>query len=152
MKNPYLLKRSPSSNLRTLLLGRTSSDRRNANELRKKPSTSFLFLSFFSFSFLFIIFSLSFLLSLSLLSSLALFLSCSPLLFLRTYHIFRHVHSHACGHMACHVSHMHLALPCLMTHGLPCVTHMAYHVSPDTHLEKCEILTFSEFKEIRMDN
>ena len=53
MKNPYLLKRSPSSNLRTLLLGPTSSDRRNANELRKKPPTSFLFLSFFSLSFLF---------------------------------------------------------------------------------------------------
>ena len=32
-------------------------------------------------------------------------------------------------HMACHVSHMH-ALPCIVTHGLPCVTHMAFHVAP----------------------
>ena len=56
-KNPYLLKHSPSSNLRTLLLGSTSSERWNAKVLRKKLSTSFLFLSFFSFYFPFLLFS-----------------------------------------------------------------------------------------------
>ena len=32
-------------------------------------------------------------------------------------------------HMACHVSHMHRPLPCIVTHGLPYVTHMVRHVS-----------------------
>ena len=72
-KNPYLLKHSPSSNLRTLLLGPTSSDRLNADFLFSLILSPFLLLpspflllpshliSFLSLSF-FSFFSLSFLL------------------------------------------------------------------------------------------
>ena len=111
-KNLYLLKCSPSTNLRTLLLGSTSFDRQNANELRKKPPASFVFLYFFSFFFL-----LSF-----LLSSISLFLSSSPLLLLRTNLFILLAPSMQVDtwFAMCH------------THGLPCVTHMAYHVSSDT--------------------
>ena len=68
-------------------------------------------------------------------------------------------------HMACHVSHMYVfAMHCdtwlamchhmvryVSPHGSLCVIHMACHVSPDTRfLEIREILTISEFNEIRM--
>ena len=55
--------------------------------------------------------------------------------------------------------HTCMPLPCIVTHGLSCVTHMACrvslhmacHVSPDTrYLEIREILIISKFNEIRL--
>ena len=66
-KNPYLLKRRPSSNFRTLLLGPRSSDRRNANFLF---SLFLLLPSFFSFPLSFFLLFPSFL-SLSFFSFLS---------------------------------------------------------------------------------
>ena len=144
MKNLYLLKRSPSSNLRTLLLGPTSSNRRDVNELMKKPPTSFIFLSFFFLSFLFFLFSLSFLLSISLISSLSLFLSCLSLL-LQT-HLF--IQNFTFMQVDTWLS-MCLVKTCILTHGLPCVTHMVMcHPIPDASKN----VKFWEFNEIRLSN
>ena len=116
---------------------------------------SFLFLFPFPLFIFFLPHFSSFLLSsLSIfLSSLSLFLSLfvsSPPLLLRTSHLYMHAfaciltHGFPCvTHMACNVSYMHLHA-CL---------HMACHVSPNTRcLEKCEIPTISEFNEIRLSN
>ena len=55
--------------------------------------------------------------------------------------------------MACHVSYMNRPLPCIVTHSLPCVTHMVRHVSLDTRsLEIREIPTVSESNKIRLDS
>ena len=95
MKNLCLLKRSPLSNLRTLFLGPTSSDRRNADFLFSLFLSPFLHLSSLflsSLSFL----SLPFLFSLSFLFIL-LSTGCEPP-YLYT-----------------------LQTPCMLTHGLSCV-------------------------------
>ena len=124
----------------------------------------FLFLFLFPLCLPFLLLFSSFLSSLSLLlSSLSLFPSSSSLLlpprieielpqkmnwnplfigFKRamhddTWHAICHTHGLPCAtHMACHVSYMHRPLPCNVTHGLPCVTHMVCHVSP-TWLAMC---------------
>ena len=135
-----------TSNLRTLLLGPTSFDHQNANVLRKKPPASFLFLSFFSFSFLFFLFSHFFLFSFP-------FLSFPPFLFsfptLPSFYEHLHLYMHAflwilthglpcVTHMAFHVSLTWISM--CHSHGFPCVTHMAFHVSymhVDTWLAMC---------------
>ena len=54
-----------------------------------------------------------------------------------TWHAMCHTHGLPCAtHMACHVSYMHRPFPCNVTHGLPCVTHIVFHVSP-TWLATC---------------
>ena len=107
-KNPYLLKRSPSSNLRTLLLGPTRSYCRNANESRKKPSASlflFFFPSFLSFLSFFSPFTFSLFLSSLLLLPSTIWL-LTPLFYTNSM-------LYACGHMDFHVSHMHLPMHAL---------------------------------------
>ena len=53
-------------------------------------------------------------------------------------------------HMACHVSYMHRPLPCNVTHGLPCVTRMVFHVSP-TWLAMCRLtLVTSKYVKFRL--
>ena len=121
----------------------------------------FFSLSLSSPSFSLFFSSLSFL-SFPLILFFLHFPSCYSLLYKQLPHpiyILLHVpcmltHGMPCvTHMACHVSHMHRPLPCIVTHGhgSPCVIHMACHVSPDTCcIEKREISTISEFNEIRL--
>ena len=153
----------PSSNVQTLLCGPKSFDRRNANELRKKPSASFLFLSFFSFSFLFFLFSFPFLSFPPFLFSfplccfsplrtgceLPLFIAIPCSMHVDTWQAM--CHTCICFCMPC-VTHT-FPYACFVTHGLLCVTHVACHVAGDTLcLETCVIMTVSEFNEIFLRN
>ena len=61
-----------------------------------------------------------------------------------------HTHGLPCAtHMACHVSYMHRPFPCNVTHGLPCVTHMVFHVSP-TWLVMCRPTPTSKYVKFRL--
>ena len=114
-----------------------------------------LFLFFFPhFSSLFFF---SFLISFSLLSSLFLFLSYSPLLLRTSPFILASICMHFDTWLAmCHSHGLPCVLPafaCMLTYGLPCVTHMTCHVSLDTRcIQKREIPTISKFNEIRLSN
>ena len=103
-KNPYLLKRRPSSNLLTLLLGPRSSDRRNADFLFSLFLSPFILLpSLFLSSFSFI--SLPFILLFLFFLSFLFFPFCSQIVVISPYLYILQTPSMLprVTHMACHV-------------------------------------------------